>query len=270
MIDYHLHSLFSKDGKEKMYDMCHAAKQAGMKYIAITDHLDYDDLLPVNWEIKDITGPEGYLATVNRMRDEFPMLDITLGVEAGYTPSGQKTVIEKIGLIKPDFVIGSLHFIDGLDVYDGIFFEGKTKQQAYGYYFEKLLESIKPLSEYSNIIGHLTYISKGPHIPYENIRVEYPEHKEIIDEILKEIISLGMGIEINTSGLFKKVGQMLPHFEIVKRYKELGGETLCVGSDAHLTQYVGYGINEAYAAAKEAGFGYITIFPGGKQTKIKI
>lgn len=270
MIDYHLHSLFSKDGKEKMYDMCLAAKEAGLKYIAITDHLDYDDLLPENWEIKDITGPEGYLATVNRMRDEFPMLDITLGVEAGYTPSGQKTVIEKINLIKPDFVIGSLHFIDGLDVYDGIFFEGKTKQEAYDHYFERLLEGIKPLSEYSNIIGHLTYISKGPHTPYDNPKVEYSEHKELIDEILRKIIVLGMGIEINTSGLFKKVGQMLPDFEIIKRYKDLGGEILSIGSDAHLTQYVGYGIKEAFDVAKKAGFEYLTIFPGGEKKQIKI
>ena len=270
MIDYHLHSLFSKDGREKMYDMCFAAKKAGLEYIAITDHLDYDDLLPQNWEIKDITGPEGYLTTVKRMRGQFPMLDITLGVEAGYTPSGQKTVIEKISLIKPDFVIGSLHFIDGIDVYDRFFFEGKTKQEAYDHYFEKLLESIRPLSEYSHIIGHLTYISKGKHVPYENPKAEYGDHKELIDAILREIISLGMGIEINTSGLLRDVGQMLPDFTIVKRYKELGGEILTVGSDAHLRQHVGYAINDAYAVAKEAGFDYLTIFPGGKQTKIKI
>ena len=61
---------------------------------------------------------------------------------------GKKTVIEKIDIIKPDFVIGSLHFIDGLDVYHGVFFEGKTKQEAYDHYFEKLLSAIKPLSEY--------------------------------------------------------------------------------------------------------------------------
>ena len=270
MIDYHLHSSFSKDGKEQMYNMCLAAKKAGLKYIAITDHLDYDDLLPENWEIKDITSPEGYLATVNRMRGQFPMLDIALGVEAGYTASGQKTVIEKINLIKPDFVIGSLHFVNGIDIYHEIFFEGKTKKQAYDFYFEKLLESIKPLSEYSNIIGHLTYISKGRHIPYDNVKVEYSEHGEIIDEILKQIISFNMGIEINTSGLLRKVGLMLPHFEIVKRYRQLGGEILSIGSDAHLTQHVGNALKEAADMAKEAGFEYLTIFPGGKEKHIKI
>lgn len=270
MIDYHMHSLFSKDGKEKMSDMCMAAKDAGLKYIAITDHIDYDDLLPVNWEIKDITGPTGYLATVDKMRAEFPTLDIALGVEAGYTPTGQRTVIEKINIIKPDFIIGSLHFIDGLDVYDGVYFEGKTKKQAYDFYFNKLYESITPLSEYADIIGHLTYICKGPNIPYENVKAEYKEHKAIIDDILKKIIDLSLGIEINTSGLFKKVKQMLPDFEIVKRYKQLGGEILTIGSDAHFTKHVGFGLDKAYEMAKEAGFEYITIYPNGKQKLIKI
>ena len=41
MIDYHLHTDFSKDGHEKMRDMCTAAQDAGMKHIAITDHIDY-------------------------------------------------------------------------------------------------------------------------------------------------------------------------------------------------------------------------------------
>ena len=222
MIDFHMHSSFSKDGKEKMYDMVSAAKQKGLTHIAITDHLDYDDLLPVNWEIHDIEGPEGYLATVDKMKREFPEIDITLGIEAGYTPSGESTVLQKLDIIKPKFVIGSLHFLDGLDVYDSIFFEGKTKKQAYDFYFEKLYESIKPLSEYSNVIGHITYISKGPNVPYDDPAVHYGNYKNKIDDILKLIIDCGLGIEINTSGLLRKVGLMLPHYEIVKRYRELG------------------------------------------------
>lgn len=270
MIDYHLHTSFSKDGKEQMNNICLAAQKKGLKYIAITDHLDYDDLLSENWEIKDITGENGYLAEVKRMQKLFPGIDIALGVEAGYTPSGNNKIIEKINLIKPDFVIGSVHFIDGVDIYHSEFFDGKTKKQAYNEYLEKVLESIYPLSKYSNIIGHLTYISKSPNVPYKDPAVHYIEHKDIIDEILKNIIDLRLGIEINTSGLLRKVNCMLPDLEIVKRYKELGGEILTIGSDAHLAKYVGTGINDAYIVAKEAGFKYIAIFPNGEQIKIKI
>ena len=270
MIDYHLHTDFSKDGHEKMQDMCSAAQNAGMKHIAITDHIDYDDLLPQNWEIKDIEGPAGYIATVRAMQDKFPMLDIALGVEAGYTASGQQTVIDKINLIKPDFVIGSLHFIGGMDLYDSVFFEGKTKQEAYDFYLDRLYEAIEPLSEYAHVVGHITYISKGPHVPYADVKVHYNEHKAKIDAILRLIIELGLGIEINTSGLFKNVKEMLPHFEIVQRYKELGGEILTIGSDAHYTNQVAFEIDKAFAMAKEAGFEYISIYPGGKHQMIKI
>ncbi len=270
MIDYHLHSSFSKDSKEEMQNICLAAREKGLKYIAITDHLDYDDAFKDSWEIKNIDGENGYLETVDKLRGNFPDINIALGVEAGYTLSGQKKIIEKINLIKPDFVIGSLHFIGGLDLYDSIFFEGKTKKQAYDFYFEKLYESIEPLSQYSNVIGHFTYISKSPNLPYENPQVEYKEHKKQIDDILKRIIDLGMGIEINTSGLFKKVSQLLPNFEIVKAYKDLGGEILTIGSDAHFAKDVGSGIETAFAAAMEAGFKYVTVFPFGKETRIKI
>ncbi len=269
MIDYHLHTSFSKDCTEKMDNICLAAKEKGLKYIAITDHLDYDESFKENWEI-NIHGEDGYLAAIKQMREKYTELDISLGVEAGYTPSGQKDVKSAIAEINPDFVIGSLHFIKGVDPYEERFFEGKTKKQAYDYYFEKLLNAITPLSEYSNVIGHLTYISKSPNVPFEDSVAHYNEYKGYLDDILKQIINLNMGIEINTSGLLKSVKQLLPHYEIVKRYKELGGEILTIGSDAHQKDYVGYGISDAIAVAKEAGFEHITIFPNGIQKHTKI
>ncbi len=269
MIDYHLHTSFSKDCNENISNICLSAVKNGLKYIAITDHLDYDESFTENWEIQT-QGSEGYLSAVNEMREKYPELNISLGVEAGYTPSGQKDIISAINGIKPEFVIGSLHFIKGVDPYEERFFNGKTKKQAYDYYFGKLLEAIKPLSEYANVIGHLTYVSKSPNVPFEDATAHYGEYKNYIDDIIKQIISLGLGIEINTSGLLKSVKQLLPHFEIVKRYKDLGGEILTIGSDAHTKETVGSGIEDALAVAKEAGFKFITVYPEGKRTEIRI
>jgi histidinol-phosphatase (PHP family) len=269
MIDYHLHTRFSKDGKETIEDICLEARKKGLKHIAITDHLDYDESFEENWEIKT-KGKEGYIAQIADAREKFPDISITKGVEAGYTPTGQQDVIDAIKEIRPDFVIGSLHFIKGVDPYEKRFFEGKTKKQAYEYYFEKLLEAIKPLSEYSNVIGHITYVSKSPNVPFDDVKAHYCDYKKYFDDILTQIVKSGLGIEINTSGLLRNVGELLPHFEIVKRYKELGGEILTIGSDAHLKEHVGTGIQTAIDVAKEAGFEYITIFPSGKQSHIKI
>jgi histidinol-phosphatase (PHP family) len=79
-----------------------------------------------------------------------------------------------------------------------------------------------------------------------------------------------MGIEINTSGLISRAKSTLPDFDVVKRYKKLGGEILTVGSDAHILKNVGKNIDKAFELAKNAGFNYITIYKNGKPEFIKV
>ena len=43
-------------------------------------------------------------------------------------------------------------------------------------------------------------------------------------------------------------------------YRELGGKYVTIGSDAHVTKYVGAGFTEAAAALKRTGFDSYTIY----------
>ena len=126
-----------------------------------------------------------------------------------------------------DFVIGSTHVINGLDVSDSRFFEGKTKKEAYTEYFENVLENAK-LHDCYNVYGHLDYINRYSH--YEDNSLEYEDYSDIIDEILKVLVSKGKGLDINTSGYRYGLGRTNPQLDIVKRFKELGGEIVTVGS----------------------------------------
>ena len=75
-----------------------------------------------------------------------------------------------------------------------------------------------------------------------------------IDEILKEIISRDIALELNTGGLRKGVDFVHPHAYIMGRYKELGGKYLSTGSDAHFADHVGAGLGEAAKLMRSFGF----------------
>lgn len=271
MIDYHIHTSFSSDSEQDLLEVCKTAIKNGLKYIAITDHIDIDDSIPKDkWIIEDIHGKKGYIKSIQEAQRLYPELCITLGLETGYTPSGYEETLKMVDDIKPDFAIGSIHFMEGHDLYDKDYYENKDKKSAFGKYLDMVNDSIEPLSKYANVIGHIGFISKSPNIPYEDVLLKYDEFKSLIDEILKNIITHNMGIEINTSGLLSNAKTSLPDFDIVKRFKELGGEILTVGSDAHKLQNIGQNINKAFYMAKSAGFDYITIYENGNPRFIKI
>ena len=79
--------------------------------------------------------------------------------------------------------------------------------------------------------------------------------------LFRSIIEHGKGIEINTGSLYKNMTYAHPHPSILKLYKELGGEIITVGSDAHVPKYIGYDF-ETYARdiLTATGFRYYCTF----------
>ena len=71
------------------------------------------------------------------------------------------------------------------------------------------------------------------------------------------------GKELNSydmTALRQKIGVTMPELHYVKKYRQLGGEILTIGSDAHCVEDLGKGINEGVAVAKAAGFKEICYF----------
>ena len=82
----------------------------------------------------------------------------------------------------------------------------------------------------------------------------------MLDEILKKLIWLGKGLELNTAGFKYGLGHPHPTEDILRRYRELGGEIITTGSDAHETGHLGYAFEKAAAILKDCGFQYYTVF----------
>ena len=94
------------------------------------------------------------------------------------------------------------------------------------------------------------------------------DYYDVFKELLQVIIDKGKGIEVNTGSLYKGFAYPHPHQTVLKMYRELGGEIITIGSDAHVPQYVGYGFEQAEALLKQCGFRYYTLFEKGKPQQI--
>ena len=108
-----------------------------------------------------------------------------------------------------------------------------------------------------DVLGHLTYVCKSVHNP-SHAPVLYEKHREITDAILEVLVKKGKGMEINTSGV-DRCGDFLPTEEFFRRFKELGGEIVTVGSDAHTADRVGQYSVRACEMMKDI-FGYVCTF----------
>ena len=255
MFDYHMHSTVSFDARSSALEMAQAAKAAGMKEICFTDHLDYDPLGELGVIAFDT---EVYNAAYDDLK--IPGLKIRLGMEFGMTVDNRAQFKEDLKRRHFDFVLGSVHFVDDRDVYYDRYWRDKTVWQAERHYLEATLDCVRLHEDY-DVLAHLTYIAKATSHPAPR-PVPLAEHRELIDEILRTVAQKGKGLEMNTSGV-DRCGGYLPTADYFRRFKELGGEIVTVGSDAHDTARVGQYTFEACGILKEI-FGYVCTFEDRK------
>lgn len=253
MKDSHVHTTISHDGKSSMDEYIDIAKEKGIDEITFTEHYDIYD--GINTKLKTLNIVDYYKEYLKHKDSD---VKVNFGIEMGLQPD----LVDKIEydmISWPfDFIIGSSHITCKKDIAkDPSFFEGLTSKEAYLNYFKEVLENIK-LYRYFNVYGHLDYVVR--YGGYDENKIEYNEFKEILDEILNTLIKKNKGIEINTSGIRYGLNSPHPNIDILKRYKELGGEIITVGSDAHVATDLGKDFDIAYDILEEVGFNEVAVF----------
>lgn len=261
MFDYHMHSWVSFDSKEDPNLIIKKALEMGLKEICFTDHLDYDP----SPDAEDFTfNTQFYNENYDRLAAEG--LKIRKGFEFGMLPDNQETMKADLARRDFDFIIGSNHFVDGIDVYYPKYWEGRTYREAELLYYEEMLRCVQNHDEF-DVLGHITYIGKVMANPQMRA-VSYADYKEVVDEIFRVLVAKGKGIEVNTSGM-DRCGDYLPGVEHLRRFKELGGQIVTVGSDAHTADRVGQYCHEACRIVADI-FGHVCTFENRKPMFHKI
>lgn len=265
MYDSHVHSSFSGDSKMSATSACEAAIKLGLQGLAFTDHLDLD--YPDFDETFNIDFTE-YSSFMDNLKLKYKnKLKVLKGIEVGFQPKVILTTKKILDDFAFDFVIGSVHIIDGMDPYNNSFFIGKTKEQAFRRYLEEIYSSVREFP-YFDVIGHIGYVRR--YGSFDDRSLRYVDYSDLIDSILKKAISIGIGIEANSSGIRGNLGTPIPDYDIIKRYRELGGDIICIGSDAHYVAHIGHSLKEISERLKELGFKYTTHFENRKPIYSKI
>lgn len=263
LYDYHMHSLNSSDGKSTILEMCRGAIAAGMKEIAVTDHFEpslgkewYPYYLPANYFLEMLK------ASLIYGRE----LKLKYGVELGQPhlyPESSQQLIESYPY---DYVLASVHKMrDNRD-----FGEIAYTPDNVDSYCIKYLDELKSLCRWNQFdcIGHIDLVKR--YASQYHIGARFMDFRERLEEILKILIRNGKGIEVNTSGLRQTAKECLPGFDLIHFYRELGGEIITIGSDAHSAADVGKGVQEALELVTLAGFDCVTVYTGRQPAMLKL
>ncbi len=265
--DFHLHTKLSSDGISEMADMIETAVDRGLENICFTEHMDYDN--PFDNEDGDFeVDTDAYYKRYKELTADETRISVGFGIELGLQPHLVEYYNEYLAKYPFDFVIGSSHAVYGQDPWDKRYYEAfESEDAAYRTYFEGELECAELFDNY-DIYGHLDYALR--YGPNGDKYFSYEKYADVLDEILKNIIAKGKGIEINSSGYRKGMKGANPADSIIRRYRELGGEIITVGSDAHVTTDVAADFDRAEKALLDCGFRYYTIFRNRKPQQLPL
>ena len=263
--DTHMHTSFSGDSDASPESMAENAVLRGLEGICITDHLDID--YPDNPDLF-LLDTDAYEPAIRRLQESFHnKLPIRFGIELGLQPHLAQTHHDILAAHDFDFVIGSSHVVHGADPYFPAYYEGRDEQDAYLEYFLSIPENIRAFDEF-DVYGHIDYVVR--YGPNKNRNYTYRKYSDIIDESLKLLISRGKGIEVNTGGFRYGLGHPNPTEDILKRYRELGGEIITVGADAPAPEDIAFDFEKIPDILKTCGFRYYTIFRNRRPEFIKL
>ncbi len=253
--DFHMHTDFSGDSNTPAEDQISQAIALGMKEICITDHHDFDPRMKDNPFLLNL---DAYVPRIRHLQAAYGgQIRVNLGIELGLMLHVQDHLEDIASRYPFDFIIGSNHFVNSQDPYYPEFFDGLTEREAYENYFAVSLARIKKIDCF-DVCGHLDYVVR--YGPNKNLYYTYSAYREYIDPILKTLIEKGKGLECNTAGIKYGLGHPNPTEDILRRYRELGGEILTVGSDGHRPEHIGYGFDRLPELLKACGFRYYTVY----------
>lgn len=230
-----MHSHFSTDSRAPIWAMCLSAQQKGLTEICFTEHIDPGLLQDhPDWFLCDVPA---YTRALDRIRPCFPSLSIRRGLELADAEHCHDVIRRHIAEDGLDFVLLSRHMVDGVDPYAGAaFFDGRTRDENYRRYLEAVLRSVKAIEDF-DALAHIGYVTTYSPYAGEDKPHRLSDAPEVLDEIFRQLIERGKALEVNT-GKWALTGQALPSTALLKRYRELGGELISLGSDAHKPEVI--------------------------------
>lgn len=253
LADCHLHTHHSPDSESGLRDICEAALRAGLSALTVTDHVEMSGYEEGGYD----RAADASFDETGRFAERYEgRLLVLRGVELGEPledPDAAGALLDRHAY---DFVLGSLHNLPGMDDFYYLDYREADVERLMDLYFAELLKMTK-WGRFDSL-AHLTYPFR--YVPREQREAGAARWGDAIDAVLKSAAERGLALEINVSGLRGPEPFLLPEAGLLRRFREVGGQLVTVGSDAHTPQDVGVPLREGLRAAFEAGFPSYAVF----------
>jgi len=257
LADYHLHTTCSPDGKLTASQIAGIALERGLHEICITDHLDtifwntYTPRTDFDWPALQRQIDEARALYGDR-------LVIRMGSELGEaTISFDRADILLQNAPKLDFIIGSVHTASKKFDYFDLYYMEKRDLDYYRAIMDDYLDETVKLVQYGkfHVLGHLTlplrYIKNNT-----GLSLTFDDQTARLEEIFSLMIDRGIGLELNTN----RGGDPLPSAKILQLYRQMGGEVVTIGSDAHVPEHIGMAVRECQQLLRDTGWQYFATY----------
>jgi len=262
LYDQHLHSRHSFDCRTEPEENVKAAVAKGLAGLTFTEHFDTH---PDDWE-SCVYDDEAYSATIRSLRDRYGKdVFIGKGIEICFQPDHMDFILDFLARHEFDMVMLSVHYFGEKAVHTKENWSGIDAAVGTRMYLEHVRDAASFCANLHevrgrrvfDVLGHLDLVKRYTQRFFGGYDVS--ECADVMEDILRALITADMVPEINTSSLRQGLAETMPALSTLKRYAELGGKAVSLGSDAHRAEHIGADFPRAVSLAREAGlFGAVS------------
>jgi|SRR5690625_231898 len=251
LFDLHTHHYRCGHAEGSIEEYVQAAIERGIEIIGISDHspfFHYEEEQPYPNVSMGKSDLENYIKEVLHIKEKYKNnIEVLLGMESDFFSDYIEVYSKYYEKFPFDYIIGSIHYVNGLNIFDKQRWIGMTKKQI-----------LETKENYYNLIGQSAKCGLFQIMGHiDAMKGNYPEFSkfktEVVENTLKLIADYEIAIEVNTSGNTKECGGWYPAVDVLERAFYYGVD-VTFGSDAHNPNRVGEELNLVINRLKEIGF----------------
>jgi histidinol-phosphatase (PHP family) len=224
---------------ENILEYLEVAKARGLKQMGITEHDRY---------LEDID-----LSALQEAREEYQEVELRLGIEIDFVPGAEERMERDANALPYDYVIGSVHRVQGEEVDHPDHREIYEKLEPYELY-ERYYANVREaaLSGRFEILGHPDLIKIFRTYPDQDIT-------PMLEETADAVAESGVVVDVNAAGLRKPIGEVYPSRQLLEMLHRRG-VPIILSSDAHAPDQVALGYDKSLKLVHEVGYREVVTF----------
>ena len=267
--DYHVHESHSADALEATVERyCRVAEARGIDEVCFTTHFIITGPDVDHGVSPDLIGD--YMDEIHSAQEDTEV-SLRFGLEVDYFPGFERQIEIILDEYPFDFILGSLHYINGIDIgsrrNSPRFFKGRPIEESLTIYYEGWRKAVE--SGLFDVMAHPDYFRKYLHL--SNIDdPHWEQYGASIHDAFSSLKKYNVGVEVNSSGYRHGINDVYPIFDFVKALKEAGVDLVTIGSDTHSVYSLGSNTLKCAERLEKAGYDYTCVYKGRKSRKVSL